>query len=134
MIRRVLKIGRWVVEFFFADDGYDDEEILDRLYDLDAPYSKMLRVKHIMEEGEFNRGFTYSNPAMRRALVVVGPTTSGEQFQNTFAHEIDHLSDQIAEYYGIKGRKEGTSYLTGDTTMALADVICSLGCSRCRCR
>ena len=120
------------MEFIFAVEGYDEEAVLGCLYDIDAPVSIMQRARRIMESLAYNRGFTFSNAELRRAVVVVGPTTSGRQFQNTFAHEIDHLSDQIAEYYGIKGRKEGTSYLTGDTTMALADVICKLGCEHCR--
>jgi len=132
MIRRVLKIGRWVVDFIFAEDGYDEEAVLGCLYDIDAPISVMQRADRIMDSMEYNRGFTCTNPSLRRAVVVVGPTTSGEEFINTLSHEIDHLSDSIAEYYGIKGRREGTSYLTGDTTMALAKVICRLGCHHCR--
>lgn len=132
MIRRVLKIGRWVVDFIFADDGYDEEAVLGCLYDIDAPVPVMRRADKIMESGDYNRGFTFANPALRRALVVVGPTTSGRQFINTLSHEIDHLSDAIAEYYGIKSHREGTSYITGDTTMALAEVICHFGCEKCR--
>lgn len=132
MIRRVLRVGRWVVDFIFAEDGYDEEAVLGCLYDIDAPIPVMQRANRIMESGAYNRGFTYTNAALKRAVVVVGPTTSGKQFINSLSHEIDHLSDAVAEYYGIKGHKEGTSYLTGDTTMALADVICRLGCSHCR--
>ena len=127
-----MRIGRWVVDFIFAEDGYDEEAVLGCLYDIDAPISVMQRANRIMESMEYNRGFTWTNPSLRRAVVVIGPTTSGEEFINTLSHEIDHLSDSIAEYYGIKGHREGTSYLTGDTTMALAKVICRLGCHHCR--
>lgn len=132
MIREVLKIGRWVVDFIFAYDGYDDEAVLGCLYDIDAPIDVMQRANRIMESKAYNRGFTFSNAELRRAVVVVGPTTSGKQFQNTFAHEIDHLSEQIAEYYGIRNNPEGKAYITGDTTMALAGIICKLGCDKCR--
>ena len=131
-MRRVLRIGRWVVDFIFAEDGYDEEAVLGCLYDMDAPYGKMRRALEIMESGDYNRAFTFANADLKRALVMIGPTTSGEEFINSLSHEIDHLSDAIAEYYGIKGHREGTSYLTGDTTMALAKVICRLGCHHCR--
>lgn len=132
MLFRTLRIGRWTVVFIFAHDGYDADSVLEWLHDVDAPPSVMRRADEIMGSGALNRGFTYANPMLRRAVVVIGPTTSGRQFQNTFSHEIDHLSDQIAEYYGLKGSREATAYLTGDTTMALSDVICRLGCERCR--
>lgn len=132
MVHRVLKIGRWVVDFLFAIERYDDEGVLSCLYDIEAPYNVMLRAKTIMEKARYNRGFTYGNPELRRAVVVVGPTTSARQFLNTFSHEVDHLSDIIADSLGVKGEPEGTSYLTGDTTMALAEVVCALGCEHCR--
>lgn len=132
MIFRDLYIGRWHACFVFAPDGYDDNAILDILYDLDASDYILVKAEKKMREGRPNEGFTFANPAMKEAVVVIGPTTSGKQFQNSMAHEIDHLSDNIAEWYGVKNHPEGTSYLTGDTTMALADIICRLGCDRCR--
>lgn len=132
MVHRVLKIGRWVVDFLFATESYDEEGVLSCLYDIDAPYDVMLRAKHIMERNRLNRGFTFGNPDLHRAVVVTGPTSSARQFLNTFSHEVDHLTDIIAESNGVKSDPEGTSYLTGDTTMALAEVICALGCSHCR--
>lgn len=132
MFRRELYIGRWVVHFFFCHNGYDENKILDLMYDLDADDYNLVKASKKMRKGRFNEGFTFTNPAMKEAVVVIGPTTSGKQFQNSMAHEIDHLSDNIAEWYGVKNHPEGTSYLTGDTTMALADIICRLGCDRCR--
>ena len=131
MIRRNLYIGRWTVHFFFCPDGYNENEILDLMYDLDADDYNLVKASRKMRRNKPNEGFTFSNPAMREAIVVIGPTTSGRQFQNSLSHEIDHLSDAIARWYGLKGHPEGTSYLTGDTTMALAEVICELGCDRC---
>ena len=132
MIREVLRIGRWVADFIFADDGYDEEAVLGCLYDIDAPVPVMQRANRIMESKAYNRGFTFCNPDLRRAVVVVGPTTSGRQFINTFSHEINHLSEQIAEYYGLRNHPEASAYLTGDTTMALTRIICKLGCDKCR--
>lgn len=121
-----------MAEFIFADDGYDEEAVLGCLYDIDAPVPAMRRANRIMESKAYNRGFTFCNPDMRRAVVVVGPTTSGRQFINTFSHEINHLSEQISEYYGLRNHPEASAYLTGDTTMALTEIICKLGCEKCR--
>ena len=51
MVHRVLKIGRWVVDFLFVEKRYDEESILVFLYEFDASYSVMLRAKRIMESG-----------------------------------------------------------------------------------
>lgn len=131
MIHRVLKIGRWVVDFLFATTDYDIEGVLACMYYADAPSSVMGRAKRIMESGRYNRGFTFSNPELRKAVVVVGPTTSGKQFQNTFVHEVRHLADAIAKSIGYDLDAEGPAYLSGDTAMELADVVCQLGCTHC---
>lgn len=131
MIHRVLNIGRWVVDFLFATTAYDEEGVLSCLYEIDAPLSVMRRAYRIMESGKFNRGFTFNNPEMQRSVVVVGPTTSGKQFQNTFTHELRHLADGIANYLGVSLDAERPAYITGDAAMELADVVCTLGCEHC---
>lgn len=132
MIHRVLNIGRWVVDFLFAIEDYDEEGVLSCLYDIDAPEYVMLRAYRIMESGRFNRGFTFNNPDLKRSVVVVGPTTSGKQFQNSFTHELRHLADGIAKYIGVDLDSETPAYITGDTAMELADVVCRMGCDECR--
>lgn len=134
MIRRTLRLGRWKIDFFFAPDGYGDEEILTRLYDIDAPISVLQDANRVMKKSLPNCGFTYANGDLRRAVVVVGPTTSGAEFQNTFVHEAHHLAVAIARELGIDLKGEGPAYLAGDSALALADVLCELGCKHCHCR
>lgn len=104
------------------------QEVLSYLYEIDAPIPIMLRANRIMESGRKNRGFTFVNPHIKKAVVVVGPTTSSKQFLNTFTHESRHLADAIAKSMGYELNSEEPAYLTGDTTMALAETICELGC------
>lgn len=134
MIHRALQIGRWTADFVFSEDreDYDMEGVLSFLYEMEAPISKMRQVYRLMKGGKPNRGFTYANEETRRALVVVGPTTSGEQFLNTLVHEVHHLAVFIADGLGLDLRSEDPAYLAGDTAMALAEVVCRLGCEHCR--
>lgn len=131
MIQRNLEIGRWHVEFYFCTDGYDADAILDRLYDFGAGARVMRRAYELMESGEPDQGFTFANEYDRVALVLVGPTTSGGEFQNTVVHELRHLVNSIANSLGVRLDAERSSYLEGDAAMELADVFCRLGCERC---
>jgi len=132
MIRRPLRIGRWVVDFLFAVDGYDVDGVLACLYDCRASRAEMSFFRRKMEEGVPDEAFTYANPDVFRAVVCIGPTTSGREFQNSFVHEIRHLVDVLARSAGIHLDREKPAYLAGDTAMELADVVCRLGCDRCR--
>lgn len=132
MIHRVINIGHWVIDFLFATESYDEDGVLSCLYEIDCPYDIMLRASRIMQSNRMNRGFTFSNEALKRSVCVVGPSTSGKQFLNTLVHEVRHVADAIAKHLGYELDAEGPAYISGDATMALAEVICELGCEHCR--
>ena len=131
MIHRVLNIGRWVVDFVFAKKDYDIHGVVACLYDCGAP-SRVIRqaVNHMMT-CELNCGFTYANPDKHRAVVVIGPTSGGEEFTDTLVHEVHHLAVAIASDLGIDLESETPAYVAGDAARELADVICQLGCRHC---
>ena len=128
MIHRVLDIGRWVVDFLFATKRYDIDGVLACLYDAGAPESVLDQAEDLMLSCEYNCGFTYSNKRKRRAVVLIGPTTSGGEFLDTFVHEVRHLADAIASSLGVPLDSEKPAYISGDTARALAEVVCLLGC------
>ena len=131
MIKRTLKLGRWVIDFLFAISQYDEEGVLSCLYDIDAPDDVMVRANQIMNGGKMNRGFTYSNQDLRRAVIVIGPSSSGREFQNTVVHEIHHVAVAIADSLGVDLESETPAYISGDAALAVADVICTFGCRCC---
>lgn len=130
MVHRVLKIGHWVVDFLFVR-RYDEEAILAILYDIGASKSVIRRAEQIMRESELNRGFTFANPYNKRALVVIGPSSSGAEFVDSLVHELHHLSVAIGKSIGYDLDGEGPAYLSGDSARALVKTICELGCDRC---
>ena len=129
MEERTIKIGRWVVEFYFGE--YDSDTLLDRLYDFGAGASIMRRAMDLMDSDMENTGFTFSNPYYKVALIAIGPTSSGEEFVNTLVHEVHHLAVAIASELGVDLESETPAYLAGDSARELAKVICRLGCSKC---
>lgn len=133
MIRRALNIGRWLVEFYFAgEDGYDTNELIDRLYDFGADIHSLRKAWSLMESDLPNTGFTFSNQQDRLAIVAIGPTSSGAEFQDTFVHEVHHLAVAIADSLGLDLDGEDPAYIAGDTARDLAEILCTLGCEHCR--
>lgn len=128
MIYRFLKIGRWSVDFLFATKGYDIDGVIACLRDADAPRNILSQAEELMYSCEYNCGFTYANPFIKRAVVLIGPTTSGAEFQDTLVHEIHHLAVAIARSLGVDLEGETPAYISGDAAKALADVVCRLGC------
>ena len=131
MIHRVLRVLDWVVDFLFAKLDYDDEGVLACLYEIDADYDVLRQVNRIMDSDKLNCGFTFANPDLRRAVVVIGPSSSSKEFLNTTVHEIHHLAVAIADSLGYDLEGETPAYLAGDSALALAETICELGYPHC---
>ena len=131
MIYRNLHIGRWHALFVFAPDGYDDNAILDILYDLDATDYILVKAEKKMREGRPNEGFTFANSRMKEALVVIGPSTSGAEFVNTLSHEIYHLSVAVAKSLGLDLEGEQAAYMEGDAMGDFIELVCQFGCDKC---
>lgn len=129
MVHRSLTIRDWTVDFLFSDEGYDEDLVLNYLYDNEAPYDIMLEANHLMKSGT-DRGFTYSDPMFKYALVVVGPASSGQEFIDTLVHEVFHLAVAVADKQDANLRGEVPAYIAGDSARELSDVICRLGCVR----
>lgn len=132
MIRRDLKIGRWAVEFYFSTDGYDVDMLLDRLFDFGASGKLMRGVMDLMERGDMNTGFTFTNEEERIALVAIGPTENGSEFINTLVHELYHVAAAISRGLGVELDGETPAYIIGDSALELMDVVCQMGCRSCR--
>ena len=79
-----------------------------------------------------NVGLTYSNFSHRYSIVVLGITTSAEEFQNTFDHEKGHLAMHIAESLKIDLYGEEFQYLTGEIGQKMFKVAKRFLCNHCR--
>lgn len=131
MVEKELNIGRWHVWFMFASEDYDDELVLTRLYDADASYHILMDVNKHMDKGAMNTGFTYTNSDLMEAVVVIGPSSSGSEFVNTFTHELYHLAAAIANSLGASLDGERPAYLIGDMAYDLIKFVCEMGCDKC---
>ena len=140
MIRRALIIGKWVVDFLFCIDKYDIDGVLACLYDAGAPKRVLRQAEDLMLSCDYDCGFTYSqvqrfdyiNRERHRAVVLIGPTSSGSEFLDTFVHEFVHLAIAISSELGVDLEVETPAYIAGDAARDFADVVCRLGCSHCR--
>ena len=131
MIHRVIAIGEWVVDFLFAEEKYDRDGILACLYEIDAPSEVLEQADEVMKKNDLNCGFMYGSIIPKRAVVVVGPSSSGSEFLDTLVHEIHHLAVLIASGLGVDLEGETPAYLAGDSVRELAEIICEMGCSHC---
>ena len=139
MTHRTIHIRSWRVDVFIEDNATapynlqghfkEMDEVIDCLIGIGANDDIVEKAGRMLFEEHPNQAFTYSNG--RRTCIYIGWTTSGEEFLNSMIHEIRHLVDHIAAFYGLDNN-EAVGYISGDAALLLAEDICEHGCPHCR--
>lgn len=132
MITRTIDILDWRIYWCFFTTNKDVEYITSLLEDLGAEDDIISRISFDKYLDEYDYGFTYSNMSRKESVVVIGQTTNGQEFLNTFIHELHHLTVHIAETLHIELGQEEIAYLAGDIAMEVGDIVCKYSCNSCR--
>lgn len=132
MIKRTIHINDWEADVFVCFRHYDEKVLESALREVDAPIGIIVRMREMARDDEYNTGFTYSNPRMRRSVMVIGKTTSSREFMNTFVHEVRHLADDIATEDRIPLVGEDVAYLSGSIASSLFDIVGMFTCPKCQ--
>lgn len=122
----------WSVKVYYAVDSYYADDILNDLLKYNPTVEEFAEVEALMENYEFNTGFTFTNYNNKESLVVIGLTSSPAEFQNTFDHEKGHLAVHIAQYYNIDPYGERFQYLAGEIGKKLFPIAKKFMCEHCK--
>ena len=103
----------WYVKVYYVTSFYSFREIENDLYSLGYDDEKVEEIINELKEYKENEGYIFTNIHADRSLIIIGPTTSAEDFQDTFDHEKGHLAMHIAIAKDIDPFSEEFQYLNG---------------------
>lgn len=122
----------WHITVYYAVDEYYVDEILEELKLCGCSKNELVRAEHNFSSNRYNTGLTYTNFSNRCSTVVIGKTTSPEEFQNTFDHEKGHLVMHISSAWNINPFGEEYQYLSGEIGQRMFKVARRFLCEHCR--
>ena len=130
MIHQRFSIPRidWRVYVFYAVDAIDTGVIERQLMAIGCNDTERV-CRGICEP---NSGVTYTNTASRASVVVIGLTTSADEFANTYDHEKGHLVRHISQHLGLEPYGEQEQYIAGYVSQQMFSVAKSFLCEHCR--
>lgn len=128
----VLRTLPWHVRVYYAVDRYYADEIIDDLISLGCKGNNLTAAKHHLWRGDLNTGLTYADTDHKEAVMVIGLTTSGEQFYNSMIHETLHLLSYIAKAEDLNPYGEKICYLAGELAQKTYKKAKRLMCDCCR--
>lgn len=85
----------WAVYILFSVNKNDIKKVESALISMDCPDSFIDEGLDNIYYSEKNVGFTYSNKAERKSLIVISETDSIGELLNTLMHECYHLANHI---------------------------------------
>lgn len=112
----------WVIKAFFADDNSTSEDLIIFMEIMGCSEEEIASIKDMILSDKKNCGFTYTDYDYMTTIIYIGPTSSIQEFQNTFDHEKGHAGIHIASYYDIDPYGEEYQYLAGEIGEKLFDV------------
>lgn len=134
MIRQTIYLGNydWTVRVYYAVDSCWSEDIIRDLIDIGCSGESLQRAKSNLRDGAKNTGLTFSSKRYHESVMVIGPTTSPEEFASTYDHEKGHLARQICQSFRIDPYGEEAQYLAGDIGKKMFPVARRFLCEHCR--
>lgn len=120
----------WDVKVFYIVDNVPVDYILDELSDIGC--KDLDSARFILDKNSKDKGLTYSNLRDRQSIIIIGETSSPEEFQHTFDHEKIHLAMHIAKCFNIDPYSEDLAYLVGDIGLEMFPIAKRFLCEHCR--
>lgn len=127
-----LKNYDWNVIVFYNLSSNYLNYVNDILKDMNCPNKEIHNISSLFKHKSYNKGFTFTNANIKSSIIIIGKTTSADEFQNTFDHEKGHLAMHICEYCNIEPFSEEYQYLTGDIGKQMFEVAKVFMCDNCR--
>lgn len=124
-----LKKQDWQVRVYILPDNTD--AVLQDLADMGCRGKNMQRAQASLHSRIRNTGLTYTNARNRQSLIVLGRTTSPQEFLDSVVHETTHLAVHIARTDKINPDSEALCYIAGDAAREMYPYIRESLCCAC---
>lgn len=122
----------WCVRVYYSVTTYWTERILSDLRRLGCRGRDLERARANLESGNMDTGLTYSNFDRCETVMVIGRTSSPEEFQNSLDHEKGHLCRHVSQAFRLDPYGEAAQYLAGEIGQKMFPVARRFLCEHCR--
>ena len=121
----------WVMAYF----DVKTEDNLDKIYGtlLAAGIGRERARSAVETLSKPNTGYALSDFKRKASIFVVSHATDYVEFFNTVAHELQHLTANICDYFGIDHSGERAAYIQGEIGAEIYPAVVLSICPKCKC-
>lgn len=122
----------WRVYAYFAVDCYYVDEIMEHLFKLRCNGTTAKQAYQSLSSCKLDTGLTYTSNELRSTLMVIGLTSSAQEFFNSLFHELNHVEAHICKANNLDPYGEKRAYMLGELAMQMFPTIQPLLCTNCK--
>lgn len=122
----------WLCHAYYVVTKPNAHEIVSMLERIGCNGEDLEQAYDNLTSGKYDTGLTYSNGRRRETVMVFAKTSNAKQFQQSYQHEIGHMKDHIAQYFGISPHGEEIQYIGDEIVDATWEIARELLCDCCR--
>lgn len=134
MIRQKIYLPEydWHVMLYYVVSKLNAKEILSKLEKLGCSGEDLTRAERSLTTGDADTGLTYTNHYRGESVVVIAKASNALEFEQSYTHELGHLSNHIALFYGLPLNGEDVRYIQDSLIAKTWDIARELVCDCCR--
>lgn len=95
MIKQSYEIEDWTVQLLFSVNIDDFDVVKEELNEIGCPSSLIKKAFDMLNSGQKDTGFAYSNFLLEKSVIVIGEISNMGELINTLIHECFHLMDHM---------------------------------------
>ncbi len=122
MIIDYFKINDWIIKLYLNGRKEDLDAILDDLFNIHCRNDCLVELAYDLLEVKNNIGFTFTNAALKRSIIIIGLQDNKLELINTIAHESRHLQQHISNWYNLNENSEDVCYLLGEIVQKVYEI------------
>lgn len=126
------KSTNWRVHVYYVATEPNGEEIMVQLERIGCQGRNLEAAYDNLTSGKLDTGLTYTNSESHESVVVIAKTSTALEFLQSLTHEFGHLSNHVAEYYGIPLDGEEVRYICDGLLERTWPISRELLCDCCR--
>lgn len=134
MIRQQINLEKhnWKIRVYYYVDSFYTDEILKQLAAIGCEGEFMQTAQVNLSRGELDSGLAYSNPKMRKSVMVIARTSSAMEFACSQQHEVGHIKSSIAKAENYPQEGEELQYIGDEIYKAMWPIAKQFLCDCCR--
>lgn len=122
----------WTIHCFYVVQRLNADRVLRKLESIGCEGKDLERARHSLETGACDTGISYTSAMLGESVMVISRTSNAKEYLMSLSHEVGHIANHIAIFYGLPLNGEDVRYISDEIISKTWPISKELLCDECR--